>query len=245
LGHREEARKGHLYVTETPLSHEDAGPARGLCDFDLRVADHGIEGYYWDFPTLVDGSPGVNRGIYTANLHPRSDFDAAPTTSPLRGRSLKDFFARELANRGWDIGRVKVKPYSTRPLVKGTRLVYPRLALVGEAAGIDRVTGEGIAQAILMGGLAAKHLARALRTGDASLRGYEDEVARSRVGRHLRQSAWLAERVYGPRGSPWRALFARDALARELGARWYSGAPLRWTEKARLGARLAAALALA
>jgi menaquinone-9 beta-reductase len=231
LGHREPARKGHLYVAETPVSAGDERPREGLCDFDLRVADQGIDGYYWDFPTLVEGKPGVNRGIYHANLHPRSD--------------LKATFARALLQRGVDIGRVRIKAFSTRPLVRGTRFAFERLALVGEAAGIDRVTGEGIAQAILTGALASKHLARALRTGDASLRGYAREVMRSRVGRHLRQSAWLAERVYGSRGASWRELFAREPLARELGARWYSGARLWWTEKARLGTKLALAVALA
>jgi flavin-dependent dehydrogenase len=229
LGQKEPARKGHLYVAETPLSPADDGTKDGLCDFDLRVADEGIDGYYWDFPTLVDGKPGVNRGIYHANLHPRSDLKAA--------------FARALARRGVDIDHVRVKPFSTRPLVPGTRFAFDGVALVGEAAGIDRSTGEGIAQAILTGALASKHLARALRTGDPSLSGYHGDILRSRVGRHLRQSAWLADRVYGPRGASWRSLFAREPLARELGARWYAGSPLSWIEKARLGAKLALALA--
>ncbi len=229
LGHREPARKGHLYVAETPESPGDEATREGLCDFDLRVADDGIDGYYWDFPTLVDGKPGVNRGIYHANLHPRPDVKAS--------------FARALARRGVDIDRVRIKPFSTRPLVRGTRFAFERLALVGEAAGIDRVTGEGIAQAILTGALASKHFARALRTGDVSLESYQREVMRDRVGRHLRQSAWLAERVYGSRGASWRALFASEPLARELGARWYAGSSLAWTEKARLGTKLALALA--
>lgn len=229
LGHGEPARKGHLYVTETLASAGDDGPREGLCDFDLRVADEGIDGYYWDFPTLVDGKPGVNRGIYHANLHPRSD--------------LKASFARSLSRRGIDIDRVRIKPFSTRPWVRGTRFAYERLALVGEAAGIDRVTGEGIAQAILTGALASKHLARALRTGNVSLESYHHEATHTRVGRHLGQSAWLAERVYGSRGASWRGLFAREPLARDLGARWYSGASLAWTEKVRLGAKLALSLA--
>jgi flavin-dependent dehydrogenase len=237
LGFREAARKGHLYVAETPAALGDEATREGLCDFDLRVADDGIDGYYWDFPTLVDGKPGVNRGIYHANLHPRSDVKAS--------------FARALSRRGIDIDRVRIKPFSTRPLVRGTRFAFERLALVGEAAGIDRVTGEGIAQAILTGALASKHLARALRLrsgsvgneGDVSLEGYQRDVMRDRVGRHMRQSAWLAEHVYGSRGASWRALFAREPLARELGARWYSGSSLAWTEKARLGTKLALALA--
>jgi len=229
LGLRESARKGHLYVAETPVSPGDAGPRAGLCDFDLRVSDDGIEGYYWDFPTVVDGAPAVSRGIYHANFTPRPD--------------LKRHLARSLAGRGVDIARLKLKPFSTRPLVRGACMALHGMALVGEAAGIDATTGEGIAQAILMGGLAAKHLARALRLGDARLDGYGPEVVGTAVGRHLLQSAWLARRVYGAGGARWRAFLAREPSAMEAGARWYAGEKLGWGAKARLGAKLAVALA--
>jgi len=229
LGLRESARKGHLYVAETPVAPGDEGPRAGLCDFDLRVADDGIEGYYWDFPTVVDGARAVNRGIYHANFTARRD--------------VRDVLARSLARRGVDLARVKLRPFSTRPLVPGARLALAGLALVGEAAGIDATTGEGIAQAILMGGVAAKHLALALRRGDDRLDGYEAEVVGATVGRHLLQSAWLARRVYGPRGAVWRSFLAREPAALEAGARWYAGERLPWRAKARLGAKLAFALA--
>lgn len=225
LGLREPARKGHLYVLETPLGPGDDGPRRGLCDFDLRVADDGVEGYYWDFPTVVDGAPAVSRGIYHANFTPRPD--------------LKRRLAASLAARGIDIASVKLKPFSTRPLVPGSIFALDRLALVGEAAGIDATTGEGIAQAILTAALAAKHLGSGVRRGESALDGYGVEVLRSRVGRHLLQSAWLARRVYGPQGASWRAFVAGSALAREAGARWYAGRPLGGSTKARLAVGLA------
>jgi hypothetical protein len=59
------------------------------------------------------------------------------------------------------------------------------------------------------------------------------------VGRHLLQSAWLARRVYGARGAPWRRFVADSALAREAGARWYAGRPLGWPLKMRLAVGLA------
>jgi flavin-dependent dehydrogenase len=227
LGFRESARKGHLYVAETPVGSRDEGPGAGFCDFDLRVADAGIEGYYWDFPTVVDGAPAVSRGIYHANFTPCPH--------------LKSHLAGCFSARGLDISGVKLKPFSTRPLVPGAPLARRGLALVGEAAGIDATTGEGIAQAILMGGLAAKHLARALRLGDDALEAYGAEVRGAAVGRHLLQSAWLARRVYGRRGSVWRGFLARDPLALDAGARWYAGQRLEWRTQARLGGRLALA----
>jgi flavin-dependent dehydrogenase len=220
----EAARKGHLYVLETALGACDAGPRAGLCDFDMTPCAWGAEGYYWDFPTVIGGAPQVSRGIYHANLSPRSD--------------VKAMLGRALAARGMNIAAVKLKPFSTRPFVEGSLLALDRIALVGEAAGIDRATGEGIAQAILFGAIAAHHLARAIRLGSGRLDGYARDVRRARVGRHLLQSAWLARIVYGPRGGPWRRYLARSERARGAGMRWYAGERLSWGEKGELAAGL-------
>jgi flavin-dependent dehydrogenase len=220
----EPERKGHLYVLETPLARGDEGPARGLCDFDLTPSDEGLEGYYWDFPTVIDGAPAVSRGIYHANFTPRRD--------------VKEALARALGARRIRIADVKLKPFSTRPFVRGTTLALPRLALVGEAAGIDGATGEGIAQAILLGRIAAHHLAQAARLGSPRLDGYAADVVRERVGRHLLQSAWLARAAYGSRGAAWRRFLLRSSYARAAGARWYEGTPLTWGAKARLAVGL-------
>jgi flavin-dependent dehydrogenase len=224
LAIREPARKGHLYVLETPYVTADAGPRAGLCDFDLSPADEGLEGYYWDFPTVIDGAPHVSRGIYHANFTPRRD--------------VKQALGRALARRGIALDDVSLKPFSTRPFVEGTTLAIDGAVLVGEAAGIDAATGEGIAQAILLGGIAAHHLARTLRLGGARLDAYADDVRRARVGRHLLQSAWLARAVYGARGAGWRRFLLRSSRAREAGARWYCGTRLPWPTKARLAAGL-------
>jgi flavin-dependent dehydrogenase len=229
LGLREAARKGHLYVLETPPNAGDRGTAAGLCDFDLGPCTDGLEGYYWDFPTIIDGAPHVSRGIYHANFTARSD--------------VKAQLAKALAARGIDVNRVTLKPFSTRPFVRGSQLAVDGCALVGEAAGIDATTGEGIAQAILFGGIAAHHLAQALRLGSSRLDGYAADVRRSRVARHLLQSAWLASVVYGPRGAGWRRFLARSDRFRDAGMRWYAGEPLGWGTKARLAVALARELA--
>jgi flavin-dependent dehydrogenase len=220
----EAARKGHLYVLETPASPRDKGPAESLCDFDMTPSSWGIEGYYWDFPTIIAGERQVSRGIYHANFSARSD--------------VKAMLGRALDARGIALAQVKLKPFSTRPFVPESLLALERLALVGEAAGIDATTGEGIAQAILFGAIAAHHLAQALRTGVGRLEGYAHDVRRSRVGRHLLQSAWLARVVYGPRGAAWRKFLAKKDRAREAGMRWYAGERLGLPEKAGLALAL-------
>jgi menaquinone-9 beta-reductase len=124
LGIREPDRKGHLYVLDTEPVTADSGVKRGLVDFDLTILDDGLEGYYWDFPTVIDGTEHVSRGIYHANLT-RPD---APS-----GASVKDVLGRALARRGVDIAKVKLRPFSTRPFVPGSIAWVKGVILVGEA----------------------------------------------------------------------------------------------------------------
>lgn len=221
LGLSEPARRGHLYVLDTEPAPADGAMARGMIDFDLSVIDQGLEGYYWDFPTLIDGKPHVSRGIYHANLTPSSD--------------VKDTLGRALRKRGIAIADVKLRPFSTRPFVRASTLALDGVVLVGEAAGIDQATGEGISQAVVMGSTAARHLARALRTGGTSLSAYGDDVRASNMGRHMLQSAWLARRVYGGAGGPARRLLLTSSYARDAAMRWYNGQSLSWSTKAKLG----------
>ncbi|MCW5834367.1 MAG: NAD(P)/FAD-dependent oxidoreductase [Labilithrix sp.] len=233
LGIREPDRKGHLYVLDTARLDTDAGIARGLVDFDLSVVEDGLEGYYWDFPTMLDGGVQVSRGIYHANLT-RPD---APS-----GDSVKDVLGRALARRGIDIAEVKLRPVSTRPFVPRSTGWVKGVVLVGEAYGIDQTTGEGIAQAIEMGRMAATHLARALSSGSPRFEAYERDVRASTTGRHLLQSAWMARRVYGPIGRPARRFLLRSELARSAAIRWYRGESLSTATQLRLGLGLAASL---
>ncbi len=221
LGLREPERKGHLYVLDTAPVASDSGPLRDMIDFDLSVLEDGLQGYYWDFPTTLDGARQVSRGIYHANLAPGSDVKAS--------------LGRALARRGIAIEDVKLRPFSTRPFVSSTTLARDGLVLVGEAAGIDHATGEGIGQAIVMGAIAARHVARALRLGNGSFAAYAHEVRTATIGRHMLQSAWLARRVYGRMGHPARRLLLDSTFARDAAMRWYNGSSLSWATKLRLG----------
>lgn len=225
LGIREPERKGHLYVLDTEETDADAGVKRGLVDFDLSVLEDGISGYYWDFPTPLGGRNQVSRGIYDANLA-RGD------------ASSKAALAKALAKRGVDIAKTKLRPFSTRPYVAGSIAAIRGLVLVGEACGIDQTTGEGIAQAIEMGRMAAKHLAEALRTKGRDFSAYAREVRTSTTGRHLLQSAWMCKRVYGPIGAPARKFLLRSSRAREEAVRWYRGEELSLGTQLALGGGL-------
>ncbi len=225
LGLAEPARKGHLYVTETRPTPNDAGPTNGVCEFDLSPVNDGVEGYYWDFPTVIEGQTFVSRGIYHANLTPH-------------GR-VKDVLGACLRTRGIDLAACSLRPFATRPFVPQSTTWGEGFVLVGEAAGIDRTTGEGIAQAIVAGELGAGALAHALRTRSRDTSGFDRALRRSTTGRHLLQSAWFADRVFSARGAPFRRVLAKSAAAKLAGARWYEGMPIPRRDKVSLGLSLA------
>jgi menaquinone-9 beta-reductase len=223
-GFDEHRRKGRLYVLETPPS-DPAEHTSGFIEFDLSCIADGIEGYYWDFPTVMDGARAMSRGIYHMNTSPRSD--------------LKRVLGAFLARRGIDPHAVRMKGFSERGFTPGAAMHQPGLMLVGEAAGIDPVTGEGIGQGIVYAAVAAACCAEGLERGDLAFEGYGRAFGRTTTARHLTQSAHLAPRVFGPRGRRWASFLAcrEDAVA--AGARWYEGRPLGKGQMARLGMALA------
>jgi flavin-dependent dehydrogenase len=246
-GFAEAGRRAQLVVTETRPTPADErlwlGGARGMIDFDLRVlaptaGAPPLAGYAWDFATQLDGVPAVSRGL----------FAYAPTAG---GPSLDARLRGRLVALGLDPDASRILPYSER-IFHGmpSHVATARVLLVGEAAGlVDAVTGEGIAQALASGRLAAAHLDRAL--GERAARGsaplepgrYAEELAALRLGRHLRQMARMAPLAYGPNGATLADALAAAPAAMEAGARWYAGERLGWPRKLDVGLRYASSVA--
>ena len=72
---------------------------------------------------------------------------------------------------------------------------------VGDAAGIDALTGEGIAVGLEEGPIAARAIAHALGSGDFAFAGYARDLGRAVVGRELALDGRLAAMLYTPRAA--------------------------------------------
>jgi flavin-dependent dehydrogenase len=97
------------------------------------------------------------------------------------------------------------------------RLAWPRLLLVGDAAGSDPLFGEGIAPALGYGQVAAQALQTAFTSGDFSFRDYRRQVLTSEVGHYLWLRWAAAEGCYRYSGQSWFMHLVwtiGDALAR-------------------------------
>jgi flavin-dependent dehydrogenase len=191
--------------------------SRSLLHFD--ATDGRVHGYAWDFPTVVDGEELVCRGIY----HLKTGRDDEPDIAAL--------LADRLRAQGVDPSRCRNKRYAERGFEPATRLARGARMLVGEAAGIDPVTGEGIAQAIEYGVLAGGFLARALREqrdGAMVLDGWEREVASSRLGRDLRIRTRLMGLYYGPMRAQVESFLVESPDALFVGGQHFAARPYDW-----------------
>ncbi len=154
--------------------------------FDFTPLAHGVQGYYWDFPSFKQGVPMMNRGVYDSRVHP--DFPRA---------ELKPIFADALAARGMALSAVPLHGHPERWFDAGVKHSAPRVLLAGDAAGTEPFLGEGISHALNFGMMAADEALRALAQNDFAFADYERRIAWSALGRRLQFKRAIAHLVYG------------------------------------------------
>lgn len=183
--------------------------------FDLCAA--GLRGYAWDFPTPLDGRTRMSRGIYDLGprtVDPGTRLDARVKLTARVGDK------RRFSERGFD---------PAEPISRA------RVILAGEAAGIDPVLGEGIAQAIQHGACAARYLVAKLRAGSTDFEDYARFVRASRLGLDLRIRNLALPWVYdASRSRMERLVSSSEALAR-AGLDYFAGRRVSRRDLARAG----------
>ena len=187
-------------VIEVDTERARGDLAADVAFFDLR--DRTLSGYAWDFPTPLEGKTRMSRGVYRLRRASRAHDDGAPRTSDDDVAVLLD---RRVGRPSARLG--PPRRFAERGLAFHEPLARPGLLLVGEAAGIDPVLGEGIAQAIFYGETAAAYLVPRLRARDARFDDWRATLSRSRVGFDLRARAAFVPFVYG--SGRKRAIFER------------------------------------
>jgi len=190
-------------VVELDTEEVRGDPDRDLLHFD--ASDRRLTGYAWDFPTVVDGQKLMCRGIY----HLRLDGAATSVTAGDPNLDIRAMLAERLAERGLDLERYRLKRYAERGFELHEPYAASRVMLVGEAAGIDALTGEGIAQAIAYGAFAGPYLAEKLAKSDLTFTDFASRLARSQVGIELGVRTRILPWFFGKR----RAWIERFLLA--------------------------------
>ena len=182
------------------------GHARARYDFDFRAVPRGLAGYAWAFPCLIDGRPHVNVGVYAWRR--RAGVDLVDLLGDLQ---------RELGGAAPRHQAAPIRCFSHAPFVA------PHVLLVGDAAGVEPLMGEGISFAFEYGRWAAVEIAAALARDDCAFGGAEARFRHGWVGKKLRRLGQAATMFYGPGARLWLGIAARWRGAQEVGIRWYNG----------------------
>ncbi len=210
-----------LFQLEAPLA--DAAPEPTML-YDFTPMAHGLRGYLWVFPV-----PGRLQNLGLMHYPTR---DAAGRRG---GRELTCLLARGLAEhgiaapargaRGWPVWG-----YDPSHPVSG-----PRVLTIGDAAGIDGLTGEGIAVAMEHAVVAGDTIDRALAARAFDFGGYRRSLRRAVVGRELALDRRLAAMLYdSPRWMDWLSLVLLDPDVIEMYARRVDGTEVLADQKTRL-----------
>lgn len=184
---RKQQRFVALEVFTPRVNGELAVGAEHTAVFDFRPAAQGLRGYYWDFPSLCEGEPRMNRGI-------------GGSTWP-GPHSLRTLFDAELAKHA--------QPPTNGDLQGSTIPMYDpslpqsaaHVVLAGDAVGADPWLGEGISIAIGTGIVAAHATVDAFERNDFSFTGHHRRIRESALGKQLRLNRVRARRVYAGKGN--------------------------------------------
>jgi menaquinone-9 beta-reductase len=152
--------------------------------FDFNVITRGINGYCWIFPSAYERSAMVSLGIIETALNRNG------------GVPLQPVFARWLAGVVPEQHRSEMRAH---PIIRYEPRIpcsAYRALLVGDAAGIDPLFGEGITCALALGMLAAEISHEALGTRNFAFTDYERRIHSSPIGKMIRRRRIVARRLY-------------------------------------------------
>ncbi len=182
----DESRVARLLEVLTPENASQMAEFRdGIAVFDFTPMAEGLQGYYWDFPSYVQGKPYMNRGVFDSRTRPEQ-----PKADLVE--ELRQF----MGTRDRDLDDYKLKGHPIRWFDKKGRFAIPRVLLAGDAAGADPLVGEGISFALGYGDVAASAIADAFERQDFAFDDYRQRILNHFVLWQLPHRTRLARLAY-------------------------------------------------
>jgi flavin-dependent dehydrogenase len=167
------------------LNIRDQSEQEAIIDFSCAYR-HGIRGYAWYFPVAIQGQTWLNAGV------------GVFSTSRRQGPLLKKILAEFLAVRGISLNKKLIEGWPIRWFHPESLFSAERVLLVGDAAGVDPLWGEGIAFSLGYGHVAANAIVRALKSEDFSFTTYKEQLLGHEIGQELTNRLQWADKLYRP-----------------------------------------------
>lgn len=159
-------------VTEATV--DDPEQRQRLARIDFSGMRARLQGYYWDFPSSIDGTPRMNSGVYDARLD-----------SKRRRASLPDHLTAGILHAERRGHNLKLHGHPIHWFSPTNQFSAPGVVLVGDAAGVDPLFGEGIGVGLGYGAVAAETIGRAFARREFTFADYRRRLLVSSVGRYL------------------------------------------------------------
>lgn len=182
----DDSRVARLVEVLTPEDPDDLPEFReAVAVFDFTPMDEDLQGYYWDFPSYINGQPYMNRGVFDSRAVPRKP-----------KADLKGVLGESMAERGRELDDYQLKGHPIRWWSSNGRFSEPRVILVGDAAGADPLMGEGISFALGYGEPAADAIIDAFARSDFSFADYRERLLAHSLFKQLSIRTQLARLAY-------------------------------------------------
>jgi len=169
-------------------NHPDQREKEAIIDFSCTLR-HGIRGYAWSFPVTIQGQTWFNTGV--------GSFSHSQKEGPL----LKKILAEFLDVRGISLNEDRIEGCLLRWFHPESIFSAKRVLLVGDAAGIDPLWGEGISFSLGYGYVAAHAIVHALQNKDFSFVTYKEQLLGHEIGKELMNRFKRANKLYRSSGT--------------------------------------------
>jgi flavin-dependent dehydrogenase len=184
-GKKTKKRKGRTLEFWSPAESTSPRFSQKSALFDFNFLSENLQGYYWEFPSIINDHLGHNRGIYDAQL---VKYPSQIKLTNILDRVCEQSYQGEIHN--------KIKSAPIRWFNPSDQISAPRTILVGDAAGADVLFGEGISPALGYGRIAAETIIKAFHDNDFRFATYNRNVLVSKLGRYLLIRRILASYTY-------------------------------------------------
>jgi len=159
------------------------GNHEAIMDFSCTF-QNGIRGYAWSFPVISQGQAWLNTGVGSFGIPKKNE------------KSLKRILKEFLAAKGISMDENRLEGHPIRWFHPSSPFSGHRVLLVGDAAGIDPLWGEGISFSLGYGQIAASAIVQAFENNDFSFSLYKQQVLEHEMGKTLINRLQLADRLY-------------------------------------------------
>jgi flavin-dependent dehydrogenase len=167
------------------LNPSEQREQEAVIDFSCTFR-HGIRGYAWSLPVTTQGLTCLNTGVV--------GFFNSQKEGPL----LRKIFAEFLTSRGISLNEGRIEGWPIRWFHPESIFSAERVLLVGDAAGVDPLWGEGISFSLGYGQVAANSIAHALKSTDFSFSTYKERLLGHEIGQELVNRLQCADKLYRP-----------------------------------------------